>query len=260
MSDQDNLLARTKLALGEDLTKKISEQVFCIVGCGAVGSLFAEMLVRTGATKFYLIDGDSVERSNLNRSTAFIEADVGKDKVEVLKKRLMSIVGSSPINVTTYPNHFRVRIDEQMDDIAEKAYGLVTSADVVIIAMDDNKPRIFCENLCSKKDVKYMSVGVEIKAGGKAFYECSWMLKTPKKMKNEQGYGEHGSYASIVMEATSAGFGMLLNHLLNEESKDGYVCREHDCFIPSGVSKSNTLFHRFLNWCRKGRLGFFHFL
>ncbi|WP_198934544.1 ThiF family adenylyltransferase, partial [Bathymodiolus thermophilus thioautotrophic gill symbiont] len=44
----NNLTTSTNLAIGNDLLTKIQNNKFSIVGCGGVGSLFAEMLVRTG--------------------------------------------------------------------------------------------------------------------------------------------------------------------------------------------------------------------
>ncbi|MGI0116619.1 ThiF family adenylyltransferase [Zooshikella sp. RANM57] len=62
-----------------------------IVLCGAgLGSIIAEIAVRTGFRNFLLIDGDTVEAHNLNRQN-YVEEDIGKPKVEALKKRLMAI-------------------------------------------------------------------------------------------------------------------------------------------------------------------------
>jgi hypothetical protein len=39
----NNLTTSTKLAIGNDLLNKFKNIKFCIVGCGGIGSLFAEM-------------------------------------------------------------------------------------------------------------------------------------------------------------------------------------------------------------------------
>ena len=77
---KNNFLHSTTVGLGKDLVEVLQQKQFCVVGCGAVGVAFAEMLMRSGATKLYLIDGDEVERKNLNRLTGFVESDVGKKK------------------------------------------------------------------------------------------------------------------------------------------------------------------------------------
>ena len=82
---------RTAKALGNDVMERLRSLRFCIVGCGGTGANFAEMLVRTGATRLTLIDGSGVEESNLNRVFSFSYSDCGDPKVEALKRRLESI-------------------------------------------------------------------------------------------------------------------------------------------------------------------------
>ena len=53
-----------------------------IIGCGSVGSTVAENLARSGVTKMTLWDFDMVEPKNI-ANQMFIQADIGKPKVEV---------------------------------------------------------------------------------------------------------------------------------------------------------------------------------
>ncbi|MEZ6076692.1 MAG: ThiF family adenylyltransferase [Pirellulaceae bacterium] len=46
-----------------------------MVGCGALGSMLAERLVRSGVGMLRLVDRDWVELSNLQRQTLFTERD-----------------------------------------------------------------------------------------------------------------------------------------------------------------------------------------
>lgn len=221
---KDKFLHDTREALGEEILKKFRDSSFCIAGCGAVGSLFAEMLVRTGARKVSLIDGDHVERANLNRTTAFVECDVGKPKVEVLKNRLQSIVPDKDcLTIRTRPDHLRE------DD--EEGHALVKSSDFTIIAMDTNWVRLLCEKTCWENRRRYVSIGIEINPNGEARYQCAWRPKTDPKAKDREGYG-HGSYASIVMEATAVGFGMLLSHIKDPDCTNNLIERRYENFIP----------------------------
>lgn len=223
----DDFLYDTRKALGDKILKKIQNSSFCIAGCGGVGSLFAEMLVRTGADDINLIDGDHIERDNLNRTMSFLECDVGKDKlkVDVLKTRLESIVPpDSRLVVRAYPNHL---MDED-----EREHRPIILSDYVIIAMNTNHARLRCERICQqKRSNNSISIGVEIKPDGEAYYECIWNCKTKKEAINREGYG-HGSYASIVMEATAVGFNMLLSDLKNPASDYDYITRKYKNFIP----------------------------
>ncbi len=98
---------RTTKALGDDVMKKLRSLQFCIVGCGATGANFAEMLVRSGATRITLIDGTKVEESNLNRVFSFSLADSGKPKVKVLEQRLKAIRGD--LKICSLCDNFRSR-------------------------------------------------------------------------------------------------------------------------------------------------------
>ena len=59
-----------------------------IVGLGAVGSWVACNLVQSGVKNLILMDGDTVDVSNLHRQFGYRECDIGKLKVDAIEKRL----------------------------------------------------------------------------------------------------------------------------------------------------------------------------
>ena len=85
-------------ALAEGLRAHFSEQDLArlasvrvgIAGAGGLGSNVAMLLARSGVRRFTVVDGDSVEPSNLNRQWYWPE-DVGLPKVEALRQRLLSL-------------------------------------------------------------------------------------------------------------------------------------------------------------------------
>lgn len=62
-----------------------------LFGIGGVGSWCAEALIRTGLTHLTIVDGDTVQTSNLNRQLPATQATIGIPKVEALKDRLLAI-------------------------------------------------------------------------------------------------------------------------------------------------------------------------
>lgn len=62
-----------------------------LFGIGGVGSWCAEALIRTGLTHLTIVDGDTVQPSNLNRQLPATQATIGIPKVEALKERLLAI-------------------------------------------------------------------------------------------------------------------------------------------------------------------------
>ena len=70
-----------------------------IAGCG-VGSNIAECALRFGFEKLTLIDGDVVERTNLNRQN-YTEKDLGKYKAQALAERLLAVHPQADIRYQT---------------------------------------------------------------------------------------------------------------------------------------------------------------
>ena len=80
--------------------KKIFKSSVCIIGCGGLGSSAAQYLSMTGIGNIMLIDNDLINLSNLNRQTLFFEKDIGKFKVDTLKKNLQEINPEATINIS----------------------------------------------------------------------------------------------------------------------------------------------------------------
>ena len=209
----------TEAALESELCDTIKTKCFCIVGCGAVGAAFAEILVRTGAEKIGLIDGDEVELKNLNRVLGFLDEDIGKKKVNVLANHLKKI-NPKIETPTAIACHFKDIYpgDKEIKQVRD----LVVNSDMIIISMDSNESRILCENLCKEYRKDYLSIGVGVdKKKRLAYYECTWKPETPTEKKEESGYGpENGSFASIILEATAVGFHLMLHHLQNHGNRE----------------------------------------
>lgn len=61
--------------IGKDGHDRIAASAVAIVGCGALGSVAAEILARAGVGRLRLIDRDIVQWSNLQRQSLFTESD-----------------------------------------------------------------------------------------------------------------------------------------------------------------------------------------
>ncbi len=82
---------RTGLLLGEEAVEKLNKSRVLIFGVGGVGGYVAEALARTGIGHFTLVDRDVVSESNINRQIIALHSTVGRDKVDVLKERMLDI-------------------------------------------------------------------------------------------------------------------------------------------------------------------------
>ena len=82
---------RTDMLIGEDNRKKLGFAHVAVFGVGGVGSYVCEALARAGVGAITLIDGDTVQESNINRQLIALHSTVGLDKVEVMKTRIFDI-------------------------------------------------------------------------------------------------------------------------------------------------------------------------
>ena len=220
-----SLLSSTSNALSQKLLTSIAEKHFCIVGCGGVGANFAEMLVRTGATRITLIDGDIIEATNLNRCFSFVMNDVGKKKVVVLANHLRAI--NAKIDVTAIASHFDLH--SPGDEKKQDARDAIKDSEIVLIATDDNHSRQDCYKLCLDAQLDFLSAGIGIdKKLGTAFYECTWKPELPPGVEDQKGYGvDNGSYGAIVLEATCALFHLMMHKLECPDSAHMRLYREY---------------------------------
>ena len=100
----ENQFSRTELLIGKDGISKLQNSKVAIFGIGGVGSFVVEALVRAGVGNFILVDNDKIDLSNLNRQIIAIRENIGKDKVEVAKERILSINPNA--NVEIYKEFF----------------------------------------------------------------------------------------------------------------------------------------------------------
>lgn len=90
---------RTISAWGKETQEDISRISVGIVGLGSVGSIVAEILARTGISYFSLIDFDSVEKKNLDRTLGVYGTDVGKAKVNAIARSIKRSATSPKVNI-----------------------------------------------------------------------------------------------------------------------------------------------------------------
>lgn len=69
--------------------KNVREYIILIIGCGGIGNYMSYALSTLSPKKMYLIDGDKVENSNLNRQILFSKSDIGLYKSETIKRELL---------------------------------------------------------------------------------------------------------------------------------------------------------------------------
>lgn len=114
--------------LGEDNFNNIQDKVIAVFGLGGVGGTALEALARTGFKHFLIVDFDKVDPSNLNRQILYTAKDIGRNKTEAAKERILSINPEADIkefNMKAQDFDFNQKIDyvvDAIDDVEGKLY------------------------------------------------------------------------------------------------------------------------------------------
>src|SRR6202161_4313720 len=79
--------------IGEEGQGRLRGASAVVVGCGALGTALANLLVRGGVGRLRIVDRDFVEFSNLQRQTLFEESDAQEalPKAVAAERRLRAI-------------------------------------------------------------------------------------------------------------------------------------------------------------------------
>ena len=134
----DNQFSRTEILIGKESMEKIKNAKVCVFGIGGVGSFVCEGLARAGINKFVLVDNDKVSITNLNRQIIATQKTIGKDKVEVMKERILEINPEAKVEIfkTFYmPNCEEKILDKSISYIVD-AIDTVTAKIHLIMEAD----------------------------------------------------------------------------------------------------------------------------
>lgn len=127
--------------------KRLREAKVAVLGVGGLGGWSAWALACIGVGEMWLVDGDRVEVSNLNRQTLYTEADLGRLKVECAAERLRAFNSGCRITIAAE------RLESEVD-LAE----FIAGSDIVVDAADwpANDIERWCNAACFKAGIPYI--------------------------------------------------------------------------------------------------------
>ncbi|MBW3522216.1 ThiF family adenylyltransferase [Chryseobacterium sp. NKUCC03_KSP] len=148
-------LERTELLIKEEGVEKLNKAAVLVVGLGGVGSFAAEFLARAGVGRMTIVDGDTVDITNINRQLPALHSTVGKHKVDVVAERLMDI----------NPNLELVKVNEFLNPerMAEILDG--GNFDYILDCIDSVSPKVSLIIAARRRKIKIVS---SMGAGGKS--------------------------------------------------------------------------------------------
>ena len=86
-----NEFSRAELLLGKDAMEALANARVAIFGIGGVGSFAADAIARAGVGAIDVFDDDKVCLTNINRQLIALHSTIGKQKVEVMRERILDI-------------------------------------------------------------------------------------------------------------------------------------------------------------------------
>ena len=176
--------------------KKIINSKVLIVGVGGLGCPIADLLARAGIGLIGVIDFDKVSLSNIHRQTLYTTKDIGKFKVNIIKKKLNLI--NKEVRVKIY--------NKKADDKNLKK--IIKKYEIVVDGSDNFKTK-FLLNKYSLEFKKKLIVGAISKFDGHIFsfnfnkkkmpcLKCFYQTEPSDQFLNCESEGILGSTANIV--------------------------------------------------------------
>jgi adenylyltransferase/sulfurtransferase len=144
-----NYHARQELLIGKTVGERIKATKILIVGVGAAGNEILKNLALIGFRRFTIIDFDTIEDSNLSRTTLFQKSDVGKLKAEVAAKRLEEYILHETPEINTVVGNVMTNLGK----------GAFKEHDIVICCVDTLIARAYLDDWCNVFQTPLFEVG-----------------------------------------------------------------------------------------------------
>jgi len=176
--------------------KSIINSKVLIVGVGGLGCPVADNLSRAGVGTIGIADYDKISLSNIHRQNLYNSKDIGKYKVDVVKKKIKSINPFTKIKI------YKKKINNENLNIIIKKF------DIIVDGSDNFKTK-FLLNKYSIKHKKILIVGAISKFDGHVFtfnfkdkktpcLRCFYQTEPSDEILNCEAEGIMGPAAGII--------------------------------------------------------------
>ena len=176
--------------------KKILDAKVLIVGAGGLGCPVVDYLARSGVGNITIADYDKIKLSNIHRQSIYDTTDVGKFKVEIVKKKI------NKINPYT-----KIKIIKRK--ITKLNLSKVIKKNDIIVDGSDNFKTKFLLNDFSLKNRKILITGAISKFDGHVFsfnfknkkipcLRCFYQTEPSDDILNCESEGIMGTVAGII--------------------------------------------------------------
>lgn len=120
---------RTISLIGETNYTKLKQSNILILGIGGVGGYAIEALIRSGIENITIVDYDTIDITNINRQIIALTNNIGNNKTEEWKKRILEINPNVKINIINEKIN-----SENIDILFRENYNFIIDAcDTVLV-------------------------------------------------------------------------------------------------------------------------------
>jgi molybdopterin/thiamine biosynthesis adenylyltransferase len=142
--------ARQDLVLDAQTGAKIKKTKVLVVGAGAGGNELLKNLALMGFGNFTIVDFDTIEASNLSRTTLFSKEDINCSKADTAAEVLRKVsLHESPV-VDAY--------NAKIQDIGKQ---ILLDADIVVCCADTNNARAYLSDWCVRLKKPFFEMGFD---------------------------------------------------------------------------------------------------
>ncbi|MEX0306562.1 MAG: ThiF family adenylyltransferase [Ruegeria sp.] len=134
--------------VGVDGQARLASARVLVVGAGGLAAPALPLLAGAGVGKITIVDGDTVDLSNLHRQTLFTEADCGRFKADVVADRCYAL--NSEIEIISHKQALT----------SENAATLIAQADVILDCADSYAASYILSDSCLAHDKPLISASV----------------------------------------------------------------------------------------------------
>jgi len=141
--------------LGQEGQNKLKKSRVLLVGCGALGSVSAQILSRAGVGSIKIADDDQVELANLHRQLLFTEedADFSTLKVHAAKDFLEKV--NSEVEIKIFDQKFT----------CENGSNLAEDVDLILDCSDNPQARRDIDTVASQLKIPWIYGGIASSLG-----------------------------------------------------------------------------------------------
>lgn len=134
--------------VGAEGQARLSLARVLVVGAGGLAAPVLPLLAGAGIGRITIVDGDTVDLSNLHRQTLFAESDCGQPKAEIAADRCRALNGEIEV------------VGQKTVLTSENAPELVAQADVILDCADSYAASYILSDTCLAQDKPLISASV----------------------------------------------------------------------------------------------------